>query len=81
MAFLFYKKKIRKAVADYSKISLKDFTEESRISLEKKLNRSFQQKYQLSGKVHQLTLSDVFASEKVLKIRTRTTGNASLFVQ
>ena len=80
-AFLFYKKKIRKAVADYSKISLKDFTEESRISLEKKLNRSFQQKYQLRGKVHQLTLSDVFASEKVLKIRTRTTGNASLFVQ
>ena len=81
LAFSLFKKKIRKAVTDNSTISLKEFTEEARISLEKNLNRTFEQQYQLSGKVSQLRLSDVYASGNVLKIRTWTKGNVRLFIR
>ena len=80
-AFRLFKKKIRKAVTDNSTISLKEFTEEARISLEKNLNRTIQQQYQLTGKVNQLKLSDVYASDSVLKIRTWTKGNVRLLVR
>lgn len=81
LAFLLFKKKIQKAVAENSKISLKEFTTEALVKLEKSLNRTFQQQYQLSGKVNQLNASDVYASENFLKIRTWAKGNLRLFVK
>jgi hypothetical protein len=60
---------------------MKEFTEEARISLEKNVNRTIQQQYQLTGKVNQLKLSDVYASDSVLKIRTWTKGNVRLLVR
>lgn len=80
-AFRLFKKKIRKAVADNSNISLREFAEQTRISIEKSLNRTIQQQYQLTGKVSQLKLTDVYASEKHLKIRTWTTGGVGLFIR
>jgi hypothetical protein len=81
IGFRLFKNKIQRAVSDNATISLKDFTEESRVNVEKKLNQTFQQQYQLSGKVKQLKFSEVYASEKVLKIRTWTTGDISLFIR
>jgi len=80
-AFRLFKKKIRKAVADNAKLSLQEFAEDARAKLEKSLNRTFQQRYQLTGKVSQLQLTDVYASEKLLKIRTWTQGRVSLLVK
>ncbi len=80
-AFRLFKKKIRKAVADNSNISLREIAEQTRNSIEKSLNRTIQQQYQLTGKVSRLRLSDVYASGNVLKIRTWTKGNVRLFIR
>lgn len=77
--FWLFKKRINKSLAENSTFSITGFIDESRASVEKKLNQTFQQQYQLSGKVNQLKLTDVYASQNSLKLRTWTTGNLNLF--